>query len=37
MKNDQLMFAALLAIALWLLFFRKTEKYCGACAAAMAA
>lgn len=39
MKNDQtqnLMFWGLLLVALWLLFFRKSEKYCGACAAMMA-
>jgi hypothetical protein len=40
MKNDQtqnIMFWALLVLVIWLMFFRKTEKYCGACAAAMAA
>lgn len=30
MKND-LMFWALLVLVIWLLFFRKTEKYCGGC------
>lgn len=33
MKNDRqqtLVFGGLLAIAIWLLFFRKTEKCCGA-------
>jgi hypothetical protein len=40
MKNDQqqtIIFGGLLAVAIWMLFFRKTEKYCGACAAAMVA
>lgn len=40
MKNDQsmtLMFWALILLAVWLLFFRKTEKYCGGCGASMIA
>jgi hypothetical protein len=39
MKTDQqtLFFSALFLIAIWLLFFRKTEKYCGGCGAAMIA
>lgn len=39
MKTDQqtLLFVILLLIAIWLMFFRKTEKYCGGCGAAMLA
>lgn len=39
MKNGQqnYIFLALFAIAMWLLFFRKSEHYCPVCAAAMAA
>lgn len=36
MKTD-LFLAILFLIAFWLLFFRKTEKYCGGCGAAMMA
>ena len=35
MKNTQsILFLAFLLIALWLMFFRKTDGFCGACAAA---
>jgi TM2 domain-containing membrane protein YozV len=39
MKNDQqtLIFAALFLVAMWLLFFRKSEKFCTGCGAPMAA
>ena len=39
MKTDQqtIVFSALFLISIWLVFFRKTEKYCGGCGAAMMA
>jgi len=37
MKVDQqtLLLIALFLIAFWLLFFRRTEKYCGGCGAGL--
>jgi hypothetical protein len=39
MKYDQqtILLTLLFLTAMWLLFFRKTEKYCGGCGAAMMA
>lgn len=31
MKNQDLILYALVIFALWLMFFRKTDGYCGAC------
>lgn len=33
MKSQDLILYALILLALWLMFFRKTDGYCGGCAA----
>jgi hypothetical protein len=33
MKNQDLIFYALIIIALWLMFFRKADGFCGGCGA----
>lgn len=34
MKTQDIIFYALIIIALWLMFFRKTDGFCSACALA---
>jgi hypothetical protein len=37
MKTQDMILYALVILAIWLMFFRKTEGFCGACAMGLAA
>jgi hypothetical protein len=36
MKSQELLLYVGLGVAVWLVFFRKTEKFCGGCGAVLA-